>query len=293
MATNFYTGLNLNGNQITGLPATPSANDAAASKAYVDSVAQGLDPKASVKTTTSGNLASLSGEISVGGVSLVANDRVLVKNQTTASENGIYVVKSGAWNRADDATVGTNATLTVGAFTFVEGGDNGGKGFVYTSAGTWEQFSDTGSLSAGQGIAINTGSITVKTKTGGNINKDDDGIFVSGQIPVANGGTGASTLTGYIKGNGTSAMTANSTIPATDVTGRRLVQSITVGTGTVSTPINTSSLDSTLRGDATVQLFDASGNQVFADVTVGTASVTINTVNNTASAITLKVVISV
>jgi hypothetical protein len=61
----------------------------------------------------------------------------------------------------------------------------------------------------------------------------------------------------------------------------------------VATPISTLALDATLRANATVQLFDGSGNQVFADVTIGADAVTINTVNNTSSAITLKAVISV
>lgn len=293
MATNFYTELNVNGNNITGLPSNPSGDTSAASKAYVDSVAKGLDPKASVKTATVGILASLSGEISVGSVALVAGDRVLVKNQTNTSENGIYDVKAGAWTRSTDATVGTDATLSVGAFTFVEGGDNGGKGFVYTAAGTWEQFSDTGALSAGAGISTASNQISVVAKEGGNITVDSDGVDVTGQIPVAKGGTGAETLTGYVIGNGTSAFTSSSSIPAEDVTGRRLVGTVTIGTGITATPINTTALNSTLRDSAIVQLFDNSGNQVFADITVGANAVTINANNTTGSAITLKYIIAV
>jgi hypothetical protein len=293
MATNFYTELNLNGNEVVGLPSTPAGSTSAASKAYVDSVAKGLDVKDSVVTATTGNI-TLSGLISVGSVTVSANDRVLVKDQTNASENGIYVAASGAWSRAADATVGTGATLTIGAFTFVEGGANQGKGFVYSAANTWSQFSDTGILSAGNGISTSSNTITVVPKSGGNIEVTTDGVDVTGQIPVAKGGTGAATLSGYVKGNGTDAMTAATSIPVTDVTGRRLVSGpLTIGTGTVATPISTLALDATLRANATVQLFDGSGNQVFADVTVGADAVTINTVNNTVSAITLKAVISV
>lgn len=292
MATNFYTELNLNGNNLTGLPSAPSGDTAAASKAYVDSVAKGLDVKGSVVTSTTGNI-TLSGLISVGGVTLNAGDRVLVKDQSTASENGIYVAAAGAWSRADDATVGAGATLTLGSFTFVEGGANAGKGFVYSAANTWSQFSDTGVLSAGNGISTASNQITVVAKSGGNISVSADGVDITGQIPVANGGTGASTLTGYVKGNGTSALTASASIPVTDISDRKLVQSVTIGTGSVSTPISTTTLPSSLRGDATVQLFDSSGNQVFADVSVGANAVTINTINNTGSAITLKAVITV
>lgn len=293
MATNFYTELNLNGNEVVGLPSTPAGSTSAASKAYVDSVAKGLDVKDSVVTATTGNITR-EGLISVGSVTVSANDRVLVKDQTNASENGIYVAASGAWSRAADATVGTGATLTIGAFTFVEGGANQGKGFVYSAANTWSQFSDTGILSAGNGISTSSNTITVVPKSGGNIEVTTDGVDVTGQIPVAKGGTGAATLSGYVKGNGTDAMTAATSIPVTDVTGRRLVSGpLTIGTGTVATPISTLALDVTLRANATVQLFDGSGNQVFADVTIGADAVTINTVNNTSSAITLKAVISV
>lgn len=292
MATNFYTGLNLNGNDITGLPATPTASTSAVSKAYVDSVATGLDVKESVVTASAAPVVLDGVGENVGGVVVALNDRVLVKDQATLSENGIYIVKSGAWTRSADATVG--GTLTLGAFTFVEGGTNQGKGYVYSAANTWSQFSDTGALGAGNGITIGSGTIAVKAKASGNIEVTTDGVDVTGQIPVSKGGTGAATLTGYIKGNATSAFTASSSIPVTDVSGRRLVTSpLTIATGTVATVVNTTALDSTLRPNATVQLFDTSGNQVFADVTVGADSVTINTVNNTGSAITLKAVISV
>lgn len=293
MATNFYTELNLNGNNLTGLPSSPSGDTAAASKAYVDSVAKGLDVKGSVATSTTGNI-TLSGLISVGGVTLNDGDRVLVKDQSTASENGIYVAAAGAWSRAADATVGAGATLTLGAFTFIEGGANAGKGFVYSAANTWSQFSDTGVLSAGNGISTTSNQITVVAKSGGNIAVTADGVEITGQIPVAKGGTGASTLTGYVKGDGVNAMTAVSSIPVTDVSGRRLVTSaLTIATGAVATVVDTTTLNATLRGDATVQLFDSSGNQVFADVSVGANAVTINTINNTGSAITLKAVITV
>jgi hypothetical protein len=68
---------------------------------------------------------------------------------------------------------------------------------------------------------------------------------------------------------------------------------LTIATGAVATVVDTQLLNATLRANATVQLFDGSGNQVFADVTVGASAVTINTVNNTGSAITIKAVISV
>jgi hypothetical protein len=75
MATNFYTELNLNGNGVVGLPATPAGSTSAVSKAYVDSVAKGLDVKDSVVTATTGNITR-EGLIPVGSVTVSADDRV-------------------------------------------------------------------------------------------------------------------------------------------------------------------------------------------------------------------------
>lgn len=78
-----------------------SAQDAA-TKNYVDLTVQGLDPKQSVKAASTANIASLSGTKTIDGVALVAGDRVLVKDQSTASQNGVYVVAASAWARAAD-----------------------------------------------------------------------------------------------------------------------------------------------------------------------------------------------
>ena len=77
----------LNSQKITGL-ADCTADSDAANKGYVDGVAQGLDIKDSVKVATTANI-TLSGTQSVDGVSLSADDRVLVKDQSTATQNGI------------------------------------------------------------------------------------------------------------------------------------------------------------------------------------------------------------
>jgi len=152
--------LTMNSRNITGLPATPSGSTAAASKAYVDSVAQGLDLKDAVAAATTANI-TLSNEQTVDGVGLVAGDRCLVKDQDTASQNGIYVVvDAGAWTRATDLAAGAHAS---GAFCFVEDGtDNGDAGFVCTTNGpsdvvgtndlTFSQFSGAGQIEAGDGL---------------------------------------------------------------------------------------------------------------------------------------------
>lgn len=87
-----------------------------------------------VKVATTANIASLSGLISVNGYTVVAGDRVLVKNQTTASQNGIYVAASGAWTRATDMAAGSNGDRK--AVRIPATGGESYKGTTYTGAGT-------------------------------------------------------------------------------------------------------------------------------------------------------------
>lgn len=276
MAIKFLTDLNLNGNTVTGLKEPALASDAA-TKQYVDAVAQGLDVKASVKAATTGNI-TLSGTQTIDGVSLSADNRVLVKDQSEASENGIYVVKSGAWTRATDAT---GANLTEGAFTFVEDGTvNQGRGYVYAAANTWTQFSKATEIVAGTGIHVEGTTVSISSSYTGQNTINTLGTVTTGTwngstIDVARGGTGATTLTGYVKGNGTSALTASSSIPAVDVTGRKLAHTIPSGTPAGAYDIATTSLNDTLRAEAVVQIRDNSNNLVFADVNVGADKVTI------------------
>ena len=129
--------VSFNSQKITSL-ADPENPQDAATKAYVDAARSGLDVKASVRAATTAPLTIASdledGDI-LDGVTLATGNRVLVKNQSTASENGIYVVQaSGAAVRADDAD--TNAKVTSGLFTFVEEGTvNADSGWVLTTDG--------------------------------------------------------------------------------------------------------------------------------------------------------------
>ncbi len=161
------TRLPLAGGTMTGdltLKGDPTSPLHAATKQYVDAVAQGADLKASCRVATIVNIA-LSGVQTIDGVALTVNDRVLVKNQTTAKDNGIYAVQSGAWLRATDAD--TSAKVSSGMFTFVEEGttnaDNGwvlitdGNIALGTTALTFTQFSGAGQVVAGSNI-IKTGN---------------------------------------------------------------------------------------------------------------------------------------
>lgn len=144
------------GNQLLTSLATPVAGTDAATKAYADSVASGLDLKASVRVATTANI-TLSGTQTIDGIAVIANDRVLVKNQSTGANNGIYLCAAGAWSRATDAD--TSAEVTTGMFVFVESGTaHGGQGWVLTTpptitlgstALTFTQFSDNGGSSGG------------------------------------------------------------------------------------------------------------------------------------------------
>ncbi len=174
-----FTGdQSMGNNKITSL-ATPTADADAATKAYVDGVASGLDVKDSVRvaTTTAGTLASsFENGDTVDGVTLATNDRILIKDQATGSENGIYTVNaSGAPTRSTDAD--SDSEVTAGMFTFVEEGTaNADTGWVLTTndpitvdttALTFAQFTGAGSITAGDGLdkTGNTLSVNVDGST--------------------------------------------------------------------------------------------------------------------------------
>jgi len=112
---------------------TPINDTHAATVGYVKQFVQGLDAKESVKCATTGELALLFGSQTVDGVNLVGGERVLVKDQTNKTQNGIYLANSaGNWSRAADFN---EPHEVQGAFVFVEqGSQNAAKGFVQVSA---------------------------------------------------------------------------------------------------------------------------------------------------------------
>ena len=159
-----------NSQKITGLADPTNAQDAA-TKLYVDNSRLGIDFKDSVRVATTANITTIAGGApsTVDGVSLVANDRILVKNQTTASQNGIYKVDTvgtganGSWSRTTDADGSPAGELTSGAFVYVEEGTaNAQDQYVITTTGTitvgttgitWGLFSGAGKITAGAGLS--------------------------------------------------------------------------------------------------------------------------------------------
>jgi len=242
------SAVSLNSQKITGL-ADPTGDNDAANKGYVDGVAQGLDIKDSVVATTTANgtlsTAFANGQ-SIDGVTLQTGDRILIKNQTTASQNGIYNVNaSGAPSRATDMATGSNAA---GAFVFVEQGttnaENGftctsdtGSAVVGTNNLTFAQFSGAGQVVAGDGLDKSGNTISADLKANGGIVIEStelalklDASSITGTLAIGDGGTGATTATAALTALGFSNY-AKTLIDDADAAAART----TLGLGSIAT----------------------------------------------------------
>ena len=279
--------------------ATPTDAAHIATKGYVDAARQGLDVKQSVRAATVGAI-NISADLEAGdlidGVTLVAGDRVLVKDQSTATENGIYVaVASGAASRSSDAN-GTADTgeLKPGTFTFVEeGAVNSDKGFVVSTNGTitigstsiaWTQFSGAGSFTAGDGLSQSGNTINVNVTSNRTAITADaidisanyvgqssittlgtitTGVWNGTDVAVADGGTGASDATTArtnlgIKTTGGAATTTAATLARVAAQGNTAHSS---GTSTTAVVHNFNTTD------VIVQVYEvATGETVVGDV---------------------------
>ena len=227
--------------------ATPSADGHAATKGYVDSARSGLDVKQSVRVATTAAI-NLSSDLEAGdvvdGVTLVAGDRVLVKNQGTASENGIYVAvasSAGAASRATDAD--SNTEVTAGMFTFVEEGTvNADSGFVLTTDGpitlgstslVFVQFSGAGQITAGDGLTKSGNTINA-VGTASRISVSQDAIDIDANYAGQNTITTLGTITTGVW-NGTDVAVADGGTGASDATTARTNLGIKTTGGAVTT----------------------------------------------------------
>ena len=237
---------------------TPANANDAASKSYVDSTASGLDVKNSVRAATTGNgtLASAyaNGQ-TIDGVSLATGDRILLKDQTDASENGIYTVNaSGAPTRATDFD--SDAEVTSGAFAFVEEGTvNADNGFVLSTNGSitvgttnlaFTQFSGGGAITAGSGMTKSGNTINVIGGDGITANADDIAIDIA-----------ASSALNFV--GGALDVTIDLSDSTNDVTG-----TLAVGNGGTGA----TSLDDIVAGSTKVSITDGTGTVIGGDVTI-------------------------
>ena len=257
--------------------ATPTADTDVANKAYVDSVAQGLDIKASCLYTTTGNI-TLSGLATQANgdwpSTLTAGDRILVKNQTNQAQNGIYAAASSGWTRTADMN---NWAEVPGAFTFIEDGATlSATGWVTTAGSTgtigvtnmpWTQFSGAGTYTAGNGLQLISNAFSVKLN-GTTLDASASGLKISDTYPgqtsittlgtigtgvweatdvgVLHGGTGASDAAGARANLSAAVLGANN-----DIT------SMSAITGAISTPtyIQFNTTQNPLPTDATGRLY--------------------------------------
>lgn len=189
-----YTPLNKAGDTMSAGDLTlfqdPTSALHATTKQYVDAVAAGLrDYKESVRAASTGNITK-SGTQTIDGVSLISGDRVLLKNQTTGSENGIWVVSAGSWSRSTDAD--TNAEVNSGMYVWVEEGTtNINSAWVLSTANpitlnttslTFVQVSGLGQITAGNGLTKTGNTLDVVTANSGRIVVAADSIDLASGI---------------------------------------------------------------------------------------------------------------
>lgn len=224
-----YTPVNRAGDTLTGAlnlggftasnAGAPSVGTDLTNKNYVDAAIAGLSWKTSVLVATTANI-TLSGTQTIDGVALVAGNRVLVKNQTTASANGIYVVAAGAWTRSVDST--SAAQIDGEAVYVLQGTTQADTGWtetatvstVGTDSVTYVQFSGSGTYVAGTGISLtgntfaNTGVLSVTGSTNLSTSASAGNITLS--LPTTLSGltsVSSTTFVGALTGNATTATT--------------------------------------------------------------------------------------
>ena len=256
----------------------PAADGDAANKGYVDSVAQGLDTKASVvaATTTAGTLATSFADAEVvDGVTLATGNRILIKNQADATENGIYVVAaSGAPARSTDMN---NGTEFPGAYVFVEEGTvNADTGWVCTNNSpvtlgstniVFTQFSGAGTYTASNGVLLTGSNFTFAPESGKGLETGASGAAIK---LATTSGLNVTTDLAVGAGNGITVLTNTVAIDSAVVVSK---YGVDVGDGSATSYTITHSLNTK---DVQVVLYDNSSP--YAEVICDVQHTTVNTV---------------
>lgn len=269
--------LYMNSRRITSL-ADPVNDTDAANKRYVDNAITGFAWKEPVDCATTGTI-SLSGEQIIDGVSATAGDRVLVKNQSLAYQNGIYVVQVGSWSRATDAD---SWSEHVSASVWVSGGDtNANTGWVCTvdDSGTlnsdpinWTQFTGGSAIVDGDGLGKTGNEMFVKV--------DDDTIqILADTLEVkmdTNGGLTSTTSGVKLNVSSEFTVTSNQLQLASTYSHKKVVAQIAADTGTEQEIVHNLGSE-----DVLVFAYQSTGTykwQVYPEVRIGDAnSIYVNT----------------
>ena len=253
------------------ISSAPTLDTQAANKAYVDSVAQGLYPHAPVLVISSTGI-TLSGTQTIDGVSLSVDDSVLVNGQADKTTNGIYLVKSGAWTRREDADGTPAHEIQLGDFVFVESGTtNHSSGWVLADTDAtgstitpdvntqeWVKMAAPGSYTASEeGIKL-TGSQFYIDIDGSTLAQSASGIKVADSLV-----TQVSTNQGGITSLSTAVSTESSTRASADTSLSTALSSEISTTGSEVTSLSTAiSTEGSTRASADTSLSTAisSGN---------------------------------
>lgn len=298
--TSTFCGLQLLGNmdanskKITNL-AAPTADSDAVNKLYVDNAVEGLDVKGSVKGATTANI-TLSGAQTIDGVSITAGDRVLVKDQSSAEENGVYVASASSWARSDDADTWDKH---VGAFFFVEQGtanaDNGFVGTVdaggtlNTTAITFVQFSGAGQITAGTGLTKSGNTINVVTASSDRIVTNADnidlattgvsaGTFKSVTVDTygrITAGTNPTTLSGYGITDAYTKTCSDTLLAAKlNLAGGTMTGDITLGSNKITSTATPATADTLTRKGYVDTMLPLAGGTVTGTIDLGSNKIT-------------------